>query len=119
MLTVQPSRPESASPSANCSGPATADFCSQSLTVLFPPGATSGSVNITVFDDSSPEGLETFEVMLVSPVNAVIKQSRSSATVTISDPEDCKFLLLSLTQEIISEIIMCMSRRILCILELL
>jgi sugar lactone lactonase YvrE len=70
-------------------GTATAgdDYVATSGTLTFPPGTTSGQINITVNGDTTVEPDETFLVKLSNPVNAQSFLLGSQATVTIANDD--------------------------------
>lgn len=58
------------------------DFVSTAGVLTIPAGQTTGSITITVMDDGSPEGVETFTLQLSNPVNAVITDSVGTCVIT-------------------------------------
>ncbi len=50
-----------------------------------PPGATTTDIKITITNDSNGEEVETFELIISNPTNAVIDPARSKAIGTIQD----------------------------------
>ena len=73
---------------ANGSATAGSDYTATSGTVNWPDGDTSNrTFNVTVLDDASVEGSQTFTVSLSGPVGATLG-SPVSATVTINDNDN-------------------------------
>jgi hypothetical protein len=66
-----------------CSG--ATDYRTVSGTLTIVPPATSGSFNVTVCTDTSPESDETFTVVLSNPVNAVIGDGSGLGTIFDDD----------------------------------
>ena len=56
-------------------------------TLSIPVGLTTGEISIAVIDDDLTEGVETFNITLSNPSNAVIAQGAATATATIIDDE--------------------------------
>ena len=71
---------------ATTNGTATSgsDYTSESGSMSFPMGETTRIINLTIKEDSTVEGSETFSVTLSSPTNAVLG-SPKVAVVTITD----------------------------------
>jgi hypothetical protein len=61
------------------------DYAPTSGTLVFPPGTTSGAVNVTVNGDTTVEPDETFFIRLTSGVNAFISISQSTVTIGNDD----------------------------------
>jgi hypothetical protein len=68
-------------------GSATAgsDFLAASGTLTIPPGATSGSVPLTVFGDRVFEADETIAVTLSAPLNGTLTDAQATGTITNDD----------------------------------
>ena len=66
-------------------GTATAgqDYTSQSLTLTFAPGSTSQTLSIPILGDSTPEGDETFSIILSNPSSDAVLRAPATATVVI------------------------------------
>ena len=71
---------------ANGTATAPADFASSSGKVMFAPGETSKTVNVSVVGDSAFEPNETLSVALSGPVNAKLADGSASGTITNDDP---------------------------------
>ena len=69
--------------------------------VVFPPGSTSVQIRITLVDDTTDEGDETFQVQLGSATNASF--AIASNTVTIKDNDPAPTVTLVLTPSSIAE----------------
>lgn len=61
------------------------DYTAVAATAEFAPGVTSGTVAVTIVDDATAEGEETFRVRLSQPEGATI--ARAEATVRITDDD--------------------------------
>jgi len=61
------------------------DFTSISVTVPFPPGATSGTVSVPVRGNTVNEPDETFVVVLNSPVNATLGRAQGTGMILNDD----------------------------------
>src|SRR5262249_17265004 len=61
------------------------DFVSGQVVLTFPPGTTSGSVDVTMKPDLAVEGTEDFFVNLGSPVNATIGKGQGVCTIIDDD----------------------------------
>ena len=72
---------------ATANGTATAgsDYASSSGTLIIPVGASSGTIGITVYGDSTVEADETFFVNLSAAVNASIADSQGLGTILNDD----------------------------------
>ena len=73
----------------NGSATAGLDYTAGSGTVMFNPGETSKSVNITILQDTAIEGAENFTVQLSNPVNALISDSSGVVTINDDDGNNC------------------------------
>jgi len=62
-----------------------ADYMSAGGTLIFNPGQTSASIDVTTLDDSDPEGDETFTLTLSSPTNAAIADGTATGTIIDDD----------------------------------
>jgi hypothetical protein len=71
---------------ANGTATAGTDYTSNSGTLTFTPGQTSQTVTIPVTGDRTDEIDENFTLNLTSPVNAIIADSTSVATIIDNDP---------------------------------
>ena len=63
----------------------TGDYTSVSASASIPPGATTTDIKIEITNDSNGEEVETFELIISKPTNAVIDPARSKAIGTIQD----------------------------------
>ena len=63
----------------------TGDYTSVSARGSIPPGATTTDIEIGIINDSNGEEVETFELIISNPTNAVIDPARSKAIGTIQD----------------------------------
>ena len=61
------------------------DFLPRSGTLTFAPGDKTKRIEVTVFDDPTAEGAETFNVGLGNPVNATITKANGTGTIAPSD----------------------------------
>ncbi len=61
------------------------DYYGDTKTLTFAPGVTSQVVNVTLVNDQINEATESFQVILVNPVNATIADS--NGVVTINDDD--------------------------------
>ena len=88
LLTTQPNN---ATPATNCSSPgADTDYCSLLVEVVFPPGETRATQNVSIIDDSIAEGPESLILSLLNPNSTIIREEYNTATVIITDESDCK-----------------------------
>ncbi|MFK7805099.1 MAG: LamG-like jellyroll fold domain-containing protein [Anaerolineae bacterium] len=71
---------------SNGSAEAGSDYGSATGTVSFAAGETSKSITISLLDDTTAEGSETFSVALQNPLNLILGAS-NTATVTILDDD--------------------------------
>ncbi len=62
-----------------------ADFAQTYGMLTFKPGETSKTITVAAVDDSSPEGDETFTVVLYSAVQAAIADREATGTITDND----------------------------------
>ena len=62
-----------------------ADFAQTYGMLTFKPGETSKTITVAAVDDSSPEGDETFTVVLYSAVQAAIADGEATGTITDND----------------------------------
>ena len=62
-----------------------ADFAQAYGMLTFKPGETAKTVTVAAVDDHSPEGNETFTVVLYSAVQAAIADSEATGTITDND----------------------------------
>ncbi len=53
--------------------------------LIFAPGETEKSISVAVLGDTNKEGDESFEVLLLNPVNATLGQARGKATLLNDD----------------------------------
>jgi hypothetical protein len=78
-----------------------ADFLPDSSSLTLLPGATSGTISVSVNGDATPENHETFLVSLLNPVNAAIVDAQGSAMIlnddTVTAAEGGLLLTLSMT----------------------
>ena len=65
------------------------DYTAVSDTLTFLPGETSMMVNVTVVDDASGEGDETFTVTLSSPTNAILTKAIGVGTIQDDEVSPC------------------------------
>ena len=63
-----------------------ADYAAGSGIVTFAPGQTGSAIEVTLLDDTSNEGDETFTVTLSAAVNATVAQATASGTIVDDDP---------------------------------
>ena len=63
----------------------TGDYTSVSDKRSIPPGATTTDIKIKITNDNNGEEVETFELIISNPTNAVIDPARSKAIGTIQD----------------------------------
>jgi hypothetical protein len=65
---------------------ANSDYQSASGSLTIPPGATTGTINVSIVGDTDVEADETFTVSLSSPVNGILGDSSATGTI-INDDE--------------------------------
>ena len=61
------------------------DYTSKSSTLTIPAGSTSGTINITIIDDTMSEPNETFTVNLSNATNATIADNQGIGTIVDND----------------------------------
>ena len=66
---------------------APADYTSTSGTLTFNDGETSKTITIPLIDDSTPEGYETFKIVLTNPTGGAILGNIATTTFSIQDNE--------------------------------
>jgi hypothetical protein len=63
------------------------DYVSTSGTLTFNNGETSKQITIPIVDDSTPEGTESFKILLTNPSGGAVLGNVASATLSIQDNE--------------------------------
>ncbi len=63
----------------------TGDYKSVSASGSIPPGATTTDIEIGIIDDSNREEVETFELIIINPTNAIINNSKATGTILDDD----------------------------------
>jgi hypothetical protein len=66
------------------------DYEAASGTVTFPPGVTSQTIYVPVFDDILEEDEETFDVQLANAVHTTLVDSLATATIIDRDPPNIR-----------------------------
>lgn len=61
------------------------DYGAISGTLIFPPGSTSQSIPLTIFDDDTLEGDETFLIKFSNPLNGRLEKTQLVAVIGASD----------------------------------
>lgn len=61
------------------------DYTAQNGTLVFRPGETSKTVSVLINDDNTPEGAETFHMVLTTPTGATLADGVGSARIGASD----------------------------------
>ena len=82
---------------ATVSGSATAgsDFVSAGGSVVFAPGETQQTVTVTLLDDQSYEGDESFTVLLSNPSGLIISDGQAVGTILENDAEPAPTIAIS------------------------
>jgi hypothetical protein len=62
------------------------DFVRTAGVLTFPPGTTSRTIDVPVFEDRTMEDDETFSVLLLDPVNAALGDDEGGGTIVDDDP---------------------------------
>jgi hypothetical protein len=74
--------------SQNGSASAGQDFAAVTGTLVIPAGSTTGSISLTINDDSENEPVELFQLVLTTPANAVLGADSVAVITIVQDPND-------------------------------